>query len=344
MSARYKPGDKVRMLHDRAVAKILQVYPKGRLLILIDDFIEEEVDVKEVVPMTAPPPQLSKREQAARALNEKAAQTDLKTGIYFAIDVEDERKVQYYLVNHSPYGAVFALSGVQNGKAAGKVQGMLDPATAQILFRGKLSEWETHSDLLFQFIYFSEDPAPVMLPAHAPFRLRNKHFMQPPQQNPYTPVPSRLVCLLTEQQIKDSEYEKPETETEPAPEPELAEEAQNYQMEEKPRVLDFEPLTPEEWREHDCPDNVIDLHIEKLVADPNQLYPSAMLNLQLQEFEKCMSLAVANGLKEICFIHGIGAGKLKKELHRRLKGSPYVREFKVDDSGRFGFGATKVSF
>ena len=68
-----------------------------------------------------------------------------------------------------------------------------------------------------------------------------------------------------------------------------------------------------------------------------------MLRLQLDTFEKHLDLAVAHGRSEITFIHGIGNGILKSELHKRLGRNKQVASFSDAKKEKFGYGATLVS-
>jgi hypothetical protein len=90
------------------------------------------------------------------------------------------------------------------------------------------------------------------------------------------------------------------------------------------------------------PEKEIDLHIEKLTADHVFLSNSEMLKLQMEVFEKNLNYAMATGMDEICFIHGIGNGVLKKEIHKYLSQLDNIAYFQDTQKSRFGYGATLV--
>lgn len=87
----------------------------------------------------------------------------------------------------------------------------------------------------------------------------------------------------------------------------------------------------------------IDLHIEALVADYHTMSNAQKLEAQLQACELGIIEAYHNQMPSVVIIHGIGAGKLKEEVHRLLKSmKKQVRQFENKYSQKYGFGATEV--
>ncbi|GAC1597645.1 MAG: hypothetical protein NVS3B25_22860 [Hymenobacter sp.] len=67
-----------------------------------------------------------------------------------------------------------------------------------------------------------------------------------------------------------------------------------------------------------------------------------MLKIQLDAFEDALSRALATNMHEIVFIHGMGNGVLRKELHRQLSRNKDIKFFEDAHKEKFGFGATLV--
>jgi hypothetical protein len=88
--------------------------------------------------------------------------------------------------------------------------------------------------------------------------------------------------------------------------------------------------------------SVVDLHIEKLVDDWRHMSNFEILMLQLKEFEKYYELAVAHHLSSVIFIHGLGSGKLRDELHELLRLKKEVKTFVNQYHPSYGYGATEV--
>ncbi|MDN3202891.1 Smr/MutS family protein [Algoriphagus sediminis] len=90
------------------------------------------------------------------------------------------------------------------------------------------------------------------------------------------------------------------------------------------------------------PSSRVDLHIEELVEKPDELSNSEMLRIQLETFEQNLNQAISSGLDEITFVHGIGNGVLRKEIHKRLSEIKNIKYFKDTQKDRWGYGATLV--
>ncbi len=89
---------------------------------------------------------------------------------------------------------------------------------------------------------------------------------------------------------------------------------------------------------------VVDLHIEKLYINYKYLAPSEMLDIQLKEFQNALEFAIATHQKSIFFIHGIGKGSLKNEIHLRLNQTKWVHKYVNEYNNKYGYGATEVFF
>jgi hypothetical protein len=89
---------------------------------------------------------------------------------------------------------------------------------------------------------------------------------------------------------------------------------------------------------------VVDLHIEKLVDDHSGMTNTAILGIQLREFEKWYDLALAHRQPKLTVIHGIGKGRLRDDIHDFLRNKKEVKSFINQYSADFGFGATEIFF
>ncbi|RYY97064.1 MAG: hypothetical protein EOO11_11900 [Chitinophagaceae bacterium] len=89
---------------------------------------------------------------------------------------------------------------------------------------------------------------------------------------------------------------------------------------------------------------VVDLHIERLLDDHKGMTNTAILGIQLREFEKWYDLAIAHRLPKFTVIHGIGKGRLRDDIHDFLRKKKEVRSFVNQYTAEFGFGATEIYF
>lgn len=92
-----------------------------------------------------------------------------------------------------------------------------------------------------------------------------------------------------------------------------------------------------------APSHEVDLHLEALRPNnTEELSNTTILRLQLDAFEDALSRALATNMHEIVFIHGMGNGVLRKEIHRQLSRNKDIKFFEDARKEKFGFGATLV--
>ncbi|MBC7849043.1 MAG: Smr/MutS family protein [Chitinophagaceae bacterium] len=89
---------------------------------------------------------------------------------------------------------------------------------------------------------------------------------------------------------------------------------------------------------------VLDVHIESLTDDYEKMSSFEKLTLQLKTVEKYLDLAIAHHQKSFIVIHGVGAGKLKDEIHEILKLKREVKTFVNQYHPAYGYGATEIYF
>lgn len=87
----------------------------------------------------------------------------------------------------------------------------------------------------------------------------------------------------------------------------------------------------------------VDLHIHELVENYSGMQPSEILNVQLARFITALETGLrSKTTRKMVFIHGLGNGKLKNEVIRKLqKDYPKLR-YQDASFKEYGFGATMV--
>ena len=85
----------------------------------------------------------------------------------------------------------------------------------------------------------------------------------------------------------------------------------------------------------------VDLHLEKLVEFPSKLEDWQRLHTQMQHVKNCLSAAKEKNIKKIVFIHGVGTGVLKTELHNYISNFENM-SIKAGEFREYGEGATEV--
>ncbi|MDP4262118.1 MAG: hypothetical protein Q8941_06265 [Bacteroidota bacterium] len=118
-------------------------------------------------------------------------------------------------------------------------------------------------------------------------------------------------------------------------------------------IPDMGPLAAKGYRVYDAKKarqhleparSVVDLHIEKLTDDWQHLDNYEILGIQLKTFEKYYELALAHIQPSLIVIHGVGEGRLRDEIHDRLRLKKEVKSFVNQYDSRFGYGATEIFF
>lgn len=92
-----------------------------------------------------------------------------------------------------------------------------------------------------------------------------------------------------------------------------------------------------------APPMEVDLHIEKLEKHYKRLSNFEILNMQMEHAKHKMEFALQKKIQRVVFIHGVGQGVLKEELHYLFKNYEGIR-VKPADYQKYGQGATMVYF
>jgi len=84
----------------------------------------------------------------------------------------------------------------------------------------------------------------------------------------------------------------------------------------------------------------VDLHINQLIKSTKGLDNFDMLSLQIDTAKRKIEYAISKRISKIVFIHGVGEGVLKSELHYLL--GRYPVRFYDASYQKYGLGATEV--
>lgn len=114
--------------------------------------------------------------------------------------------------------------------------------------------------------------------------------------------------------------------------------AQIKKEKELPKKRKFSVAKP---KERNLPKMEVDLHINQLVKNPKGLGNYEMLNLQLGTAKRQLEFAITKRIQKVVFIHGVGEGVLKEELHYLFNKYENVKHYDADYQ-KYGLGATEV--
>lgn len=328
-------GDKVRMLRAKEQGVITRFLPGNQVEIEIEDGFRIPVMQSELVvvsPMEAE--RFKPSGQAAEVREAFAPQRTLgqpgqvlaSVGLYLAYVPQNDRDVALYIVNNTDWEVLFSLAEEREGGYRGIQSATLKAKTQvkinEIYAMAKFEQWPT---LLVQALYFRPGAGqPARMPLVKRMKPRAQAFYKNKQTVPVLGQPGHVFQL--DDEMTNAGMAPPTSDGL------------------KTAMLSPNEPAPMAVVSVERPNSVVDLHIEKLVPEGNAgRKPDEIVEIQLRAFEKNLENAIASGMGDITFIHGVGTGKLRQELHRQLSRHPNVRFFEDAQKQKFGYGATKAT-
>ncbi len=94
-------------------------------------------------------------------------------------------------------------------------------------------------------------------------------------------------------------------------------------------------------KERNAPKMEVDLHIHHLVKSTKGMSNFDILNVQLETAKRQLDFAIAKRIQKVVFIHGVGEGVLKEELHYLFKKYDNLKHYDAEYQ-KYGLGATEV--
>lgn len=309
MADQFKVGERVRFLRERQEGVVQRIISNSRLEVLIDDFVEMEVGTAEVVRINASEA-IFKREDEEKPVQVGATPIGAEREPVFVVMRTATRDYELWILNHSRRELFFTAFQKANGKFKGLNAAALIPGE-----RRMFALMSTHEFHMVQSLHFQ--------------------IMQFIQGEKARPLPIVTLEISVKSDILNIE---------PEVIPELGTDGWEFMLEEKAvepyseaakQVLFVPPVQGPE---------IVDLHIEKLVDSLMGISSAHMLQIQLEHFEKAITDAQLSKAKSLVFIHGSGSGKLRKEIHEKMRNLKFVKSFEQADPLRYGNGATMVYF
>ncbi len=348
-------GDKVRLLRAKEQGVVSRFLPGDMIEIEIEDGFRIPVMRSELVEVS--PLEAERLLKPTSYIPQKAASPSAPAssavlanqGIYLAFVPLNDREYSLHLVNNTDWDFPYTLGEESAGPTGGAqfrgvFSGVLKPKSQQkmndLYRQDQFENWPT---FVVQGLWFRAGKASLRPPFIKRFKARASTFFK----NKVT-VP--VVNQTGFQTQLDADDAAPGA-LMPSP-PTSNRTVRDAQPVAKPRTISAEDLKAEMLRAKsgvesvsvERPSSVVDLHIEALFPNgPGNRTSSDLLTVQLHAFERNLENAIASGMSDITFIHGVGSGALKSEIHRRLGQHPNTRYFEDAQKEKFGYGATKVT-
>lgn len=322
-------GDKVRLIHSKEEGIITKF--------LKNDVIEVEIEAGFKLPVL-------RRELAVVSKSEEKAfksvnsvieptiekrKSDVKAdkGIFLAFLPINEKSVSLHIINNTDWDLPFSLTTGADKTHRGIMGGFLKARSVQSSVTDlALKDFDEWGSFTFQAFYhtigfFNERPTFVKR-----LRLRANTFFNQKKIAPLLQKEAYLFQLDAEESTDHISGD-------------ISLILNIDELKAKMTERKIGEVSPKVFEK---PNSTVDLHIEELTQNSLTMSNAQMLDLQLRTFENKFESAIASGMDEIVFIHGVGNGVLKQEIQRKLAGHKNVAWFQDAQKEKFGYGATRI--
>ena len=330
-------GDKVRLLKGSEEGVITKFLENNVIEVEIEDGFAIPVMRNEVVviakeesnyfqriePVRETPPTPSSRDI------EKARQTK---GVYLAYVQINDQQLSLHLINTTDFAMPYVLGEETDGNFKGVSSGTIESNSTVKVSNLLIADFDRWPVLIFQALYYRSGYYTLREPLMRRIKHKAATFFKSKASAPILDKPSFLFSI-------DEAISRQATTPGGMP-------------------LGGKPLDPEKLKESmlapkedaqakdriklSRPPAQVDLHIEKLTDAYDSMNNGEMLTLQLHTFEEKLDQAIATGMDEITFVHGVGSGTLRREIHKRLSKMKNIMHFQDAMREKFGYGATLV--
>ncbi|HYK77461.1 MAG TPA: DUF2027 domain-containing protein [Daejeonella sp.] len=311
---KFKLGDFVRFVDERREGYITRMIDEQTVAVTDEDDFEIPVLISQITWVHGHMPEVQEKSPAESTVPEQEFQSK---GIFLAV-ADDQRAssvVHFYLLNQTGYQLLITLQTEKLQQFKGEFSGSVQPNSLVKIYSAALSEMDKWPEFHFQVLYYTSQNIKPVKPLYKIEKFRAKDFSGAKKQVSQLKQAAWLIQLDEPELVIDTQKLK-ESFHKPA--------AEKAQVEK--------------------PAKEIDLHIEKLRDDHQFLSNSEKLNIQLAHFQKAFEAAIVHKLPSIIFIHGVGNGTLRNEIHKKVSKHPQVKTFMDAYKEKFGYGATEVIF
>jgi hypothetical protein len=358
----FKVGDRVSFLNSTGGGIISKIVDKEIVHVTIEDGFDIPVMARELIKTGTAEISEDIRKAHENMLKSKEPQVSddimplylshnnpeqRPDGLYFCFVPQIQENplsgsLDLYLLNHTQYTSVFTLYLNHSGSYHGTEYGFIDPESRLKIGTIGRSEIEKWANALLQCIFFMDGKSRPLPPYSGMINFRPIRLYK--EENFAFESLLRMKAFFVPVGLISEIGSKP-----------LVEEKMSREnlraLEEKLKPVEGTSSGNDSSRKesfldkHKIEDQVaeVDLHIGELIDTFSNLDNNDMLNIQMEYFHKCMHEAGREKLSKIIFIHGVGNGRLKGEIHKALSILDGVT-FHDASYSRYGLGATQVEF
>ncbi len=311
---RFKLGDFVRFVEEKREGFITRIIDDQTIGVTGEDDFEIPVLATKVTSVHGREAKITAAKEQEMVAEVASAEFVAK-GIYLVAIPEKQvtSVVQFHLINNTSYTLLASFSTEKNQEFKGEYAGIISPKTTVKVYSAALPDLAIWPKLVFQILYHSKQKANFLDPLVYNERFKAKDFA-----GAKTPV--HLLNQLGWQFQLDAAEVKVDAQ----------------------KLKESFFKSPEEKKVVEKPLKEVDLHIEKLREDYQFLSSSDIIKTQLERFQKTLDAAIVHQLPSVVFIHGVGNGILRHEIHKVVSKHPQIKTFMDARKEKFGYGATEV--
>jgi dsDNA-specific endonuclease/ATPase MutS2 len=310
-----KIGDKVRLLKGTEEGFIVSIKSNIVEIEIEDGFTIPAVKNEVVVVDQKEREAFNIPDKEEEAVEQKIKQHSIEEGIYLGL--EDGESLHCYIVNQTANQILFSLSISEKKNIIGFASGICEVYNAREIGETSFQPMKNEINFIFQCIIHQKKSKVSTSPVEANLTIQKSQL----NDRVFIRSLDKSVFLFNVEHIAEIDID-------PQKIKEQLIGGGNYKNE--------KDVTPTKKKEQ-----VIDLHIntERINLPENQI-----LAYQLDLFEKSFDQAILSNASSLKVIHGIGTGKLRNAIHKRISQRKEIRFFEDGDKEKFGFGSTIIYF
>lgn len=312
----YKIGDYVRFLNEKQEGVVTRIIDHQLVGVTIDGDFEITVLANEIVLVQSAEAQL-REDLEELPLAQQQINSSTEQQLYLAIvnDTKISHLFHLYIVNGTSYDIALNFSIQKDQIYDGVYFDIISSRSSQRIASQTLIELDQGSSLHFQILRYKDGPYQPMQPMVLKKIIKAKQVITQQKDIPFLTEKGYLSILETDNNIS------------------LDVASLQEKLHENKTIA---------GNEIHIPSREVDLHIEEITENFSNMKSEEMLRLQLETFRRSLEAAIAHHFTNIIFIHGVGNGTLRTEIHKQLGKHPHVKTFKDARKEKFGYGATEV--
>jgi hypothetical protein len=313
-----EPGDEVSFLNSKLKAIVKEVRSKDDLIVTLEEGFDIPVKLSEIFVTKRSNTQNPKPAPETKAVPFKKYEQGRFLAFSMVKDTKDNTLIKVSLVNTSDEPILYTAFVADGPGFKGISKGEIGSAQACKLASFPLSDSENwkawHINILPFSVKSGKDPSPQW----AQIKFKEANLIKSVQPIPFSEDKGWLISLDSLIKREESQSIAASTET--------------------------KATSALIKRNIEQVNDIVDLHIEEIEGYKTGMTGGEALNLQIHHFKNSLEKAYAFKLPKIIFIHGVGTGILKNNIHNYLRDVEYISGYKDAEFTKFGTGATEVTF